>query len=192
VPPLVGLDRCPEGAAATASTCDVSVKSRATPSAFREDAMLRGLAARITLDGADAAGTTSPQDALEFLLSNAMVVEIYSATRRLLPLATDGQCLDCRRAFPDPGKRWGNSVSEGDRTHVCRTPATGRGSCGRQYRRRRTYGKQEAFGLASSKDPRLFRVPCCPSGGRALVPPGIQQPCVRQDSYSQSTQALSP
>ena len=37
--------------------------------------MLRGLAARITLDDDDAAETTSPQDALEFLRSNAMVVE---------------------------------------------------------------------------------------------------------------------
>ena len=47
----------------------------------REDAMLRGLAVRITLDDGDAAGATSPQDALEFLRSNAMVVEVYSPTR---------------------------------------------------------------------------------------------------------------
>jgi hypothetical protein len=47
----------------------------------REDAMLVGLAARVTLDDGDAAGATSPQDALEFLRSNAMVVEVYSTTR---------------------------------------------------------------------------------------------------------------
>jgi len=35
----------------------------------REDAMLRGLAVRVTLDDRDAAGVTSPQDALEFLRS---------------------------------------------------------------------------------------------------------------------------
>ena len=80
----------------------------------REDAMLRGLAVRITLDDRDAAGATSPQDALEFLRSNAMVVEVYSPTHGLSPLATDGHCLGYRRAFPDPGTRWGNSVSEGD------------------------------------------------------------------------------
>jgi hypothetical protein len=43
--------------------------------------MLRGLAARITLDDSDAAGATSPQDALDFLRSNAVVVEVYSPTR---------------------------------------------------------------------------------------------------------------
>ena len=47
----------------------------------REDAMLRGLAVRVMLDDRDAAGATSPQDALEFLRSNAMVVEVYSPTR---------------------------------------------------------------------------------------------------------------
>ena len=47
----------------------------------REDRMLRGLAVRITLDDRDAAGATSPQDALDFLRSNAMVVEVYSPTR---------------------------------------------------------------------------------------------------------------
>ena len=46
----------------------------------RVDVMLRGLAARITLDDGDAAGTTS-QDALEFLRSNAMVVEVYGPAR---------------------------------------------------------------------------------------------------------------
>jgi site-specific DNA recombinase len=38
----------------------------------REDAMLRGLAVRVALDDRDAAGATSPQDALEFLRSNAI------------------------------------------------------------------------------------------------------------------------
>jgi hypothetical protein len=47
----------------------------------REDVMLRGLAARITLDDGDAAGTTSPHDVLEFLRSNAMVVEAYGPAR---------------------------------------------------------------------------------------------------------------
>ena len=50
--------------------------------------MLRGLAVRVTLDDRDAAGATSPQDALEFLRSNAMVVEVYSPTRLLA--AADG------------------------------------------------------------------------------------------------------
>jgi len=47
----------------------------------REDAMLRGLAARLTLDEADATGATSPQDPIDFLRSNDMVVEVYSPAR---------------------------------------------------------------------------------------------------------------
>lgn len=50
----------------------------------REDVMFRGLAASITLDDGDAAGTTSPQDAIEFLRSNAMVAEVYSPDRWVL------------------------------------------------------------------------------------------------------------
>jgi hypothetical protein len=47
----------------------------------RQDVMLRGLAARITLDDSEEVGTTSPQDAVEFLRSKALVVEVYSPTR---------------------------------------------------------------------------------------------------------------
>jgi hypothetical protein len=47
----------------------------------REDKMLRGLAARVTLDDGQVAGTTSLQAAVDFLRSNLMVVEVYSPTR---------------------------------------------------------------------------------------------------------------
>jgi hypothetical protein len=43
--------------------------------------MLRGLAARITLDDGDATETTSPHRLIEFLRTNAMVIEVYSPTR---------------------------------------------------------------------------------------------------------------
>jgi hypothetical protein len=79
----------------------------------REDAMLRGLAVRVTLDDRDAAGATSPQDPPS---SCAQTLWWWRSTARpdgLSPLATDGHCLGYRRAFPDPGTRWGNSVSEG-------------------------------------------------------------------------------
>jgi hypothetical protein len=59
----------------------IETRERADNLYVREDVMLRGLAARITLDDGDAAGTTSTQDTLEFLRSNAMVVEIYGPTR---------------------------------------------------------------------------------------------------------------
>jgi hypothetical protein len=47
----------------------------------REDVMLRGLVERFTLDDCEEVGTASPQDAVEFLRSNALVVEVYSPTR---------------------------------------------------------------------------------------------------------------
>lgn len=47
----------------------------------REDAMLSGLAARITIDDGDAAGTTALQDVLDLLRSNAMVIEVFSSIR---------------------------------------------------------------------------------------------------------------
>ena len=47
----------------------------------REDAMLRVLAARITLYDGDTTGTASPQQAVDFLLSNALVVDVHSPTR---------------------------------------------------------------------------------------------------------------
>ena len=61
----------------------------------REDAMVRGLAVRVTLDDRDAAGATSPQGALEFLRSNAVVVEVevYSPTRWAVITRSDGHCL---------------------------------------------------------------------------------------------------
>jgi hypothetical protein len=47
----------------------------------REDAMLLGLAARITLNDGQVVGTASLQAAVDFLRSNLMVVEVYSPTR---------------------------------------------------------------------------------------------------------------
>ena len=86
--------------------------------------MLAGSPRRISLDDRDAAGTASTAGrVIDFLRSNAMVVEVYSPTRWAVTTRADGHCLAVASRLPVSWDGGGViTVSEGTCALTTRLP----------------------------------------------------------------------